>query len=175
VGIEADYIVANNATFVTVDGDPSLNASYETNNTNNSTLGGRNHVLYELDTTTMTGITDTTFNTGSTDCVAYFTTGPSGVVEVHVYADYQNTTVASGTGLSYVSFQIADVQTLTTQIDASVNRSTIRSGTLRESSTVFYVFDGEPNTRYRIRTMHRTTTGTTFSVFRRSIMVIPIT
>lgn len=175
VGIEADYIVANNATFVTVDGDPSLNASYETNNTNNSTLGGRNHVLYELDTTTMTGITDTTFNTGSTDCVAYFTTGPSGVVEVHVYADYQNTTVASGTGLSYVSFQIADVQTLTTQIDASVNRSTIRSGTLRESSTVFYVFYGEPNTRYRIRTMHRTTTGTTFSVFRRSIMVIPIT
>lgn len=175
IGIEADYIVANNVHFVDVDGNPSLDAHYETNNTNDSTLLGSNHVVYELDTTTITGITDTTFASGSTDCVAYFTTGSSGVVEIHVYADYQNTTVASGTGLTYVSFQIADVETLTTQIDASVNRSAIRSGTLRESSTVFYVYAGTPNTRYRIRTMHRTTTGTTFSIFRRSIMVIPIT
>ena len=175
VTIQADYIVANTAKFVTDVGKPSLNASYITNNTNDTTLAGTNHTVYELETTTITGITDTTFASGSTDCVAYFTTGPSGVVEIHVYADYQNTTVASGTGLSYVSFQIADVETLTTQIDSSVNRSVVRSGTLRESGTVFYIYAGSPNTRYRIRTMHRTTTGTTFSVFRRSIMVIPIT
>jgi len=183
IGLQSDYIIARSsgfggsdiAKFVTPTGSPALHAAYVTNNTSDSTSGGTNHVVYELETTTITSITDTTFDPGSTECVAYFTTGPSGVAEIHVYADYQNTAVASGTGLSYVSFQIADVQTLTTQIDASVGRSAIRSGTLRESSTVFYVYTGTPNTRYRIRTMHRTTTGTTFSVFRRSIMVIPIT
>jgi hypothetical protein len=180
VGLQSDYIIARSsgfggsdiAKFVTPTGSPALHAAYVTNNTSDSTSGGTNHIVYELETTTITGITDTTFDSGSTECVAYFTTGPSGVVEIHVYADYQNTT---STGLSYVSFQIADVQTLTTQIDSSINRSAIRSGSLRESGTVFYVFDGDPNTRYRIRTMHRTTTGTTFSIFRRSIMVIPIT
>jgi hypothetical protein len=183
VGLQSDYIIARSsgfggsdvAKFVTPTGSPALHAAYVTNNTNDSTSSGKNHIVYELETTTITGMTDTTFDPGSTECVAYFTTGPSGVVEIHVYADYQNTAVASGTGLSYVSFQIADVQTLTTQIDSSVNRSAIRSGTLRESSTVFYVYAGNPNTRYKIRTMHRTTTGTTFSIFRRSIMVIPIT
>lgn len=183
VSLQSDRIIARSsgtggsdvARFETPTGAPALHASYVTNNTSNTTSGGANHIVYALETTTITSITDTTFDPGSTECVAYFTTGPSGVAEIHVYADYQNTTVASGTGLSYVSFQIVDVQTLTTQIDASVGRSAIRSGTLRESSTVFYVYTGTPNTRYRIRTMHRTTAGTTFSIFRRSIMVIPVT
>jgi hypothetical protein len=172
VGIQADYIVANTAKFITDLGKPSLNASYVTNNTSDSTSGGTNHIVYELETTDETSITSDTFAAGSTPCIAYFTTGPSGVAEIHVYGDYQNT---SGTGLSFVSFQIADAETLTTIIDATTSRSIIRSGSLRESGTVFYVFTGSANTRYRIRTMHRTTSGTTLSIFNRSIMVIPIT
>ena len=183
IGLQSDYIVARSsgyngadiAKFVTPTGSPALHAAYVTNNTNDSTSGGTNHIVYELETADETGITSETFAAGSTPCIAYFTTGPSGVVEIHVYADYQNTSVASGTGLSFVSFQIADAATLTTQIDATTSRSIIRSGTLRESGTVFYIYAGSPNTRYRIRTMHRTTTGATLSIFNRSIMVIPIT
>lgn len=175
VSILADFIVADTAKFVTSLGKPSLNASYVINNTNDSTSGGANHIAYEVETTTITGITDTTFVSGSPECAAFFTTGPSGVVEIHVYADYQNTAVTSGTGLSYVSFRITNLADTITIFDSSLNRSVIRSGTLRESGTVFYVWDGSPNTRYKIKTMHRTTTNATLSIFRRSIMVIPIT
>ena len=180
IGLQSDYIVARSsgfggsdvAKFVTPTGAPALHAAYVTNNTSDTTLAGTNHIVYELETTDVTGITSDTFAEGSTPCLAYFTTGPSGVAEIHVYGDYENTT---STGLSFLSFQIADAATLTTVIDASTNRSVIRSGSLRESGTVFYVFTGTANTRYRIRTMHRTTTGTTLAIRNRSIMVIPIT
>ena len=184
IGIQADYIVARAtggigsidiAKFVTTTGEPALHAAYVANNTSDSTSGGANHIVYELETTDITGVTSETFAEGATPCVAYFTTGPSGVAEIHVYADYENTTVASGTGLSFVSFQIADAATLTTVVDSTTSRSIIRSGTLRESGTIFYIFTGDPSTRYRIRTMHRTTTGATMAIRNRSIMVIPIT
>lgn len=183
IGLQSDYIIARSsgfggsdvAKFVTPTGTPALHAAYVTNNTSDSTSGGTNHIVYELETTDITGVTSETFAEGATPCAAYFTTGPSGVAEIHVYADYENTTVASGTGLSFVSFQIADAATLTTVVDSTTSRSIIRSGTLRESGTIFYIFTGDPSTRYRIRTMHRTTTGATMAIRNRSIMVIPIT
>lgn len=180
VNIQSDYIIARSsdtgnvdaARFITPSGDPALHASYIVNNTSDSVSGGSNHIVYELETTSVTGITSETFAAGGTACIAYFTTGPSGVVEIHVWGDLENT---SGTGLSFLSFQITDPTGSTTEVAASVNRSVVNSGSDRSSSSVFYLFAGTENTRYRIRTMHRTTSGTTLSVLKRAIMVIPIT
>lgn len=171
VGIEADYIIANTVHFVDGDGNLSLNAHYEANNTSDSTLLGNNHLAYSIEGTTVT-TTNTSYNANATQCFAYFTTGPTGYAEVHVYGYLDND---SASGITYLSFEIALASDLTTPVvAASDNRAVINLGTPQGAASTFYLFTGLANTRYRIRTMHRTNTGTA-SLYTRSVMVIPIT
>jgi hypothetical protein len=171
VGIKADYIVANTAKFVTDQGDPSLDASYLANNTSNSTGGGTNHLAYTVEGTTVT-TTSTSYAANATQCFAYFTTGPSGYAEVHVSGFVDNDGAASTT---YLSFEIAPADNLGSPVvSASDNRAVANLGTAQMSASTFYLFTGDANTRYKIRTMHRATSGTG-TIFTRSIMVIPIT
>jgi hypothetical protein len=171
VSIQADYIVANTAKFVTDVGKPSLNASYTANNTSNSTNGGTNHLAYTVEGTTINSITSTLY-ANATQCFAYFTTGPSGYAEVHVSGFIDNDSAAATT---YLSFEIAEASNLGSPIVAADDdRAVANLGTAQMSASTFYLFIGSPNTRYKIRTMHRVTSGTG-TIFTRSIMVIPIT
>jgi hypothetical protein len=171
VGIEAEYIVADAANFVTRDGNPSLNASYIANNTSDSGGVGTNHLAYTVEGTTVT-TASTSYAANATQCFAYFTTGPSGYAEVHVYGYLDND---SASGITYLSFEIAPADNLGSPvISASDNRAVINLGTPQGAASTFYLFTGEANTRYKIRTMHRVNTGTG-SLYTRSIMVIPIT
>jgi hypothetical protein len=171
VGIKADYIVANTAKFVTDQGDPSLDASYLANNTSDSTSGGTNHLAYTVEGATVT-TTSTSYAANATQCFAYFTTGPSGYAEVHVYGYLDND---SASGITYLSFEIAPADNLGSPVvSASDNRAVINLGTPQGAASTFYLFTGDANTRYKIRTMHRVNSGTG-SLYTRSIMVIPIT
>jgi hypothetical protein len=81
----------------------------------------------------------------------------------------------SAAATTYLSFEIAPADDLDNPIiEADDNRAVANLGTAQMSASTFYLFDGSPNTRYRIRTMHRATSGTG-TIFTRSIMVIPIT
>ena len=172
VSIEADYIIANTANFVDMNGDPSLNASYITNNTSNSTSAGSNHVAYTVEGTTA-NTSSTTYSANAVQCFAYFTTGPSGVAEVHVYGYLDNDTA---TGITYLSFDIAPANDLSTPVvAASDNRAVINFGTPQGAASTFYLFKGSPNTRYKIKTMQRSSTGSKAILYTRSVMVIPIT
>ena len=172
LSIDADYIVANTVNFINEDGDPSLNAHYEGNNTSDSGGLGTNHLAYTVQGTTVT-TTSTSYAANATQCFAYFTTGASGWAEVHVYGYLDND---SASGITYLSFEIALASNLASPVvAASDNRAVINLGTPQGAASTFYLFDGLPNTRYKIRTMHRTTTGTTGSLYTRSVMVIPIT
>jgi len=171
VSIESDYIIANTAKFITDEGKPSLNASYIANNTSNSGSTGDNHLAYTVQGTTVT-TTSTSYAANATQCFAYFTTGPTGYAEVHVYGYLDND---SASGITYLSFEIAPADDLNNPvISASDNRAVINLGTPQGAASTFYLFTGSANTRYKIRTMHRVNTGTG-SLYTRSIMVIPIT
>lgn len=172
VGIQADYIIADTAKFITNTGNPSLNASYITNNTNNSKNTGTNHLAYTIETSTVGSITSTSYAQGTTPCYAYFTTGPSGVAEIHVYGYLDNDTT---TAITYLSFEIAPASDINTPVvSASDNRAVINLGTNQSAASVFYLFVGSPNTRYKIKTMHRVNAGTG-TLNTRSVMAIPIT
>jgi hypothetical protein len=172
LSIDADYIVANTVNFVNEDGDPSLNAHYEGNNTSDSGGLGTNHLAYTVEGTTINSITSTSYAANATQCYAYFTTGASGWAEVHVSGFLDNDSAAATT---YLSFEIAQANSLGSPIVAADDdRAVANLGTAQMSASTFYLFDGSPNTRYKIRTMHRVTSGTG-AIFTRSVMVIPIT
>jgi hypothetical protein len=171
VTIQADYIVANTAKFVTDVGKPSLNASYVANNTSDSTNGGSNHLAYTIQSATA-NTTSTTYVSTATQCYAYFTTGPSGYAEVSVYGYLDND---NASGITYLSFDIAPADDLANPVvAASDNRAVINFGTPQGAASTFYLFTGLPNTRYKIKTMQRASTGTAV-LYTRSVMVIPIT
>jgi hypothetical protein len=171
VSIQADYIVAPIAKFITDEGDPSLNASYVANNTSNSTGGGTNHLAYTIQSATA-NTTSTTYVATATQCYAYFTTGPSGYAEVSVYGYLDND---NASGITYLSFDIAPADDLANPVvAASDNRAVINFGTPQGAASTFYLFTGLPNTRYKIKTMQRASAGTAV-LYTRSVMVIPIT
>lgn len=182
IGIQADYIVARAtggigsvdiAKFVTTTGEPALHAAYQINNTSNSTSGGTNHLAYTLEGTTAT-TTSTTYVANTVQCYAYFTTGPSGYAEINVYG-YIDSSDASG--ITYLSFEIAPASDLNTPVvSASDNRAVINLGTNQSAASVFYLFSGDPWTRYKVRTMMRTNNASyTASAYTRTVMAVPIT
>ena len=179
VSLQSDRIIARSsgtggsdvARFETPAGAPALHASYIANNTSNSTSGGSNHLAYTVEGTTVT-TTSASYAANATQCFAYFTTGPSGYAEVHVSGFVDNDGAASTT---YLSFEIAEASNLGSPVVAADDdRAVANLGTAQMSASTFYLFTGLPNTRYKIRTMHRATSGTG-TIFTRSVMVIPIT
>lgn len=171
IGIEADYIIANTVNFVDDLGNLSLNAQYEANNTSDSGGLGTNHLAYTIQSATA-NTTSTTYVSTATQCYAYFTTGASGYAEVHVYGYLDND---NASGITYFSFDIAPADDLANPVvAASDNRAVINFGTPQGAASTFYLFTGEPNTRYKIKTMQRASAGTAV-LYTRSVMVIPIT
>lgn len=177
IQLSSSYILADTAVVRSTTGGPSLNASYVTNNTSNSTSGGSNHVLYTYEATNIT-TNSSTYSANATSCVGYFTAPPSGVVHV----------VAGGLAISnnasyaaWVSFEIYDTSSSTVVISPSDDRAFVAREAF-DGGSISYIFTGTPGTRYRIRTMEKVanTSGSTGSnatatIYTRNLTVLPIT